>query len=96
MQSKHHTVSVKYQIEFDQQYADYLSKIWTSINAIEKMKDELAKLVKLAQRGLKINELKTEKYTNKRANCENHWRDCKLLGSLWIQKITLKEEKYLQ
>ena len=86
MQSKYHTVSVKYQIEFDQQYADYLSK----------MKDELAKLVKLAQRGLKINELKTEKYTNKRANCENHWKDWKLLGSLWIQKIALKEEKYLQ
>ena len=51
MQSKYHIVSAKHQIEFDQQYADYLSK----------MKDELAKLVKLAQRGLKINELKTEK-----------------------------------
>ena len=86
MQSKYHIVSAKHQIEFDQQYADYLSK----------MKDELAKLVKLAQRGLKINELKTEKYTNKRANCENHWRDCKLLGSFWIHKITLKEEKDLQ
>ena len=38
-------ISAKYQIEFDQQYADYLSKISTSISAIEKMKDEIAKLV---------------------------------------------------
>ena len=62
----------------------------------KKLNSRLNSLVKLAQPGLKINELKTEKYTNKRASCENHWRDSKLLGSLWIHKITLKEEKYLQ
>ena len=41
------------------------------------MEDELP--VTLAQRGLKINESKTEEYT---INCDNRWRDCKLLGSL--------------
>ena len=52
----------------DQQYADSISKISTSISAIEKMKDEPQ--VKLAQRGLKINKSKTEEYTIKRANCD--------------------------
>ena len=46
------------------------------------MKEELP--VKLAQRGLKINQSKTEEYTIKRANCDNRWRDCKLLGSLLL------------
>ena len=44
------------------------------------MKDELP--VKLAQRGLKINESKAEEYTIKRVNCDNRWGDCKPLGSL--------------
>ena len=44
------------------------------------MEDKLP--VKLAQRGLKINDSKTEEYTIKRVNCDNLWRDCKLFGSL--------------
>ena len=80
MQSNYPIVPPNYQIDIDQQYADDISKISTSTSAIEKMKDELP--VKLAQRGLKINESKTEEYTIKRANCDNRWRDCKLLGSL--------------
>ena len=48
-------------MDIDQQHPDYISKISTSISAIEKMKDELP--VKLAQRGLKINESKAEEYT---------------------------------
>ena len=80
IQNNYPIVPPNYQIDIDQQYADYISKILTSISAIEKMKDELP--VKLAQRGLKINESKTEEYTIKRANCDNRWRDCKLLGSL--------------
>ena len=58
------------QIDIDLQYADDIRKILTGISAIAKMKDE--RPVKLAQRGLKINESKTEEYTIKRANCDNH------------------------
>ena len=80
MQSNYPIVSPSYQIDIDQQYADDTSKISTTVSAIEKMKDELP--VKLAQRRLKINESKAEEYSIKRANCDNRWRDCKLLGSL--------------
>ena len=80
MQRNYPIVSANYQIDINQQHADDISKISTSISAIEKMKDELP--VKLAQQGLKINESKTEEYTVKRANCDNRWRDCKLPGSL--------------
>ena len=52
-------VPQNYLINIDQQYADDISKISTSITAIEKMKDELP--IKLVQRGLKMNELKTSK-----------------------------------
>ena len=81
--SNYPITSPNYQIDIDQQYADDISKISTSISAIRKMKDELP--VKLVQRGLKINESKTEEYTIKRANCDSHWRDCKLLGGLMQQ-----------
>ena len=54
IQSNYSIVRPNYQIDIDQQYADDISKISTSISAIEKMKDELP--VKLAQRGLKINQ----------------------------------------
>ena len=80
IQSNYPIVSPNYQIDIDQQYADDISKMLTSISAMEKMNDELK--IKLAQRGLKINESKAEEYTIKRPNCDNHWRDCKLLGSL--------------
>ena len=58
MQSNYPIVSPNHQIDIDQQYADDISKISTSISVIEKMRDEV--LVKLAQQGLKINESKTE------------------------------------
>ena len=80
MQSNYPIVPPNYQIDIDLQYVDDISKISTSISAIEKMKDELP--VKLAKQGLKINESKTVEYTIKRANCDNRWRDCKLPGSL--------------
>ena len=73
---------------------DYISKISTSISAIEKMKDELP--VKLAQRGLKINESKAEEYTIKRVNCDNRWGDCKPLGSLLNTWNNIKRRKYFQ
>ena len=47
IQSNYPIVSPNYQIDIDQQYADDISKISTSIGATEKMKDELP--VKLAQ-----------------------------------------------
>ena len=93
IQSNYPIVSPNYQIDIEQQYADDISKISTSIRAIEKMKDELP--VKLAQRGLKIDESKTEEYTIKRANCDSRWRDCKLLGYLLDTKNDMKRRKVL-
>ena len=69
IQSNYPIVPPNYQIDIDQQYADDISKISTSISAIEIMKDQLP--VKLAQRGLKINESKTGENIIKRANCNN-------------------------
>ena len=69
------------------------AKISTSISTIEKVRDELP--VKLAQRGLEINESKTEEYTIKRANCDNRWRDCKLLASLLDTQNGIKRRKVL-
>ena len=66
---------------------------WTSISAIEKMKDE--RPVQLNQQGLKVNKSKTEEYTIKRANCGNCWRDCKLLGSLLDTQNVIKRRKVL-
>ena len=93
IQSNYPIVSPNYQIDIDQQYADDISKISTSISTIEKMKDELP--VKLAQRGLKINESKTEEYTIKSANCGNRWTDCKLLVSLLDTQKNIKRRKVL-
>ena len=93
MQSNYRMVPQNYLINIDQQYADDISKISTSITAIEKMKDELP--IKLVQRGLKMNELKTEEYTIKRANCDNRQRDCKLLGSLLDTQNDIKRRKVL-
>ena len=90
IQSNYPIVSPNY---IDQQYADDISKISTSISAIEKMKDKLP--VKLVQRESKINESKTEEYTNKRDNCDNCWRDCKLLGSLLDTQNDIKRRKVL-
>ena len=93
MQSNYPIVPPNYQIDTDEQYADEISKILTNISAIEKLKDELP--VKLAQRGLKINESKTEEYTIKSANCNKRWRDCKLLGSLLDTQNDIKGRKLL-
>ena len=93
IQSNYPIASPNCQIDIDQQYADDISKISTSISAIEKMKDELP--VKLAQRGLKINESKTEECTIKRAKCDNRWKDCKRLGSLLHTQNDIKRRKVL-
>ena len=94
IQSNYSIVPQNYQIDIDQQYADDISKMLTSISPTEKTKDELP--VKVVQRGLKITETKTEEYTIKRANYDNFWKDCKLLRSLIVHRMTLKEDRYLQ
>ena len=93
IQTNYPIVPPNNQIDIDQQYADDISKISTSISAIEKMKD--APPIKLAQRGLKINESKTEEYIIKRAKCDNRWGDCKLLGSLLETENNIKRRKVL-
>ena len=91
MQSNYPIIPPNYQIDINQQYADDISKIFTSISAIEKMKDELP--VKLAQRELNINQSKEEECTIKRANYDNRWRDCELLGSLIDTQNDIKTGK---
>ena len=91
MQSNYPIIPPNYQIDINQQYADDISKISTSISAIEKMKDELP--VKLAQRELNTNQSKEEECTIKRANYDNRWRDCKLLGSLLDTQNDIKTGK---
>ena len=91
MQSNYPIIPPNYQIDINQQYADDISKIFTSISAIEKMKDELP--VKLAQRELNTNQSKEEECTIKRANYDNRWRDCKLLGSLLDTQNDIKTGK---
>ena len=93
IQSDYPIVSPNHQIDIDQQYADDISKISTSISAIGKMKDELP--TKLGQRGLKINESKTKECTIKRANCDNRWRDFKLLGSPLDTQNDIKRRRVL-
>ena len=70
IQSNYLIVPQNYQIDIDQQYAS------AKYRPVLKMKDELT--VKRSQRGLKLNESRTEQYTTKRANCGNRWRDCKI------------------
>ena len=93
IQSNYPIGSPNYQINIDQQFADGISKILISIIAIDKIKEEL--LVKLAQRGLNINESKTEEYIIQRANCDSRWRDSKLLGSLLDTQNHIKRRKAL-
>ena len=93
IQIKYPIVPQNYQIDIDQQYADDINKISTRISAIGKLKDELP--VKPSQQGLKINESKTEDFTIKRANCDNRWRDCKLLGSPLDTQNDIKRKKAL-
>ena len=69
IQSNYLIVPQNYQIDIDQQYAS------AKYRPVSKMKDELP--VKRSQRGFKLNESKTEQYTQ-RANCGNRWRDCKI------------------
>ena len=90
IQSNYPIASPNYQIDIDQQYADGISKISTSISGMEKMKDELT--VKLTQQGIKLIESNTEEYTIKKANCDNRWRDCKLLGSLLNTQNDIKKK----
>lgn len=85
-------VPQNYQIDIDKQYSDN-SKISISNSALEKMKNE--PLVKLAQRGLKINEAKSEKCTIKRVHWDNRRRDCKLFGSLRDTQNDIKRRRVL-
>ena len=51
--------------------------------------------IKLAKRDLTINETKTENYIICRQNCDNAWKECKLLGSLLDTELDIKRRKEL-
>ena len=59
------------------QYADDISEANTNKAEIEDLKMKIPNI--LSERGLKINDTKTEEY--KITNNENKWKKCKLLGS---------------
>ena len=42
-----------------------------------------------------MNKTKKEEYTIRRPNCDNRWRDCKLLGSLLDTQNEIKKKKVL-
>ena len=81
------------QIDIDQQYADEISKMSTSVSVIEKMKDDIP--IKTTQQWLEIIKTKTREYTINSANSDNCWGDCKLLGSLLDTQNGTKNRKVL-
>ena len=67
-------------IDINLEYADDISEITSNIETVTRVKNDLP--IKLAKRDLTINETKMENYIISRQNCDNAWKECKLLGSL--------------
>lgn len=80
------------EISLDQQYADDISKI--STNEQEITNTILTYPPKLAERGLLINQDKTEKYSISRTGNQD-WKKCKLLGTLLDTSEEIKRRKIL-
>ena len=80
------------QVKIDQQYADDISYITTTKQATDNIKQNVPK--RLKERGLLVNETKTEDYNIKR-NGENSWKNCKLVGSLLDTEKDIKRRKQL-
>ena len=80
-------------IDINLEYADDISKITSNKETLTRVKKDLP--IKLAKRDLTINETKTENYIISRQNCDNVWKECKLLGSLLDTELDIKRRKGL-
>ena len=79
-------------IRIDQEYADDISKLTTDPHTITYFKETLPNI--LAERGLHINDTKTEEYKIQRKGNVD-WKKCKLLGSLLDTENDIKRRKGL-
>ena len=75
-------------IDINLEYADDISKITSNKETLTRVKKDLP--IKLAKRDLTINEKKAENYIISRQNCDNVWKECKLLGSLLDTELDIK------
>ena len=91
-ESQNQTAQDQQGITLEQQYADDISKITTNRQEIEKTLEEYP--IKLENRGLIINEDKTELYTISKTSDES-WKKCKLLGTYLDTKEDIKRRKSL-
>ena len=64
-------------ISIDMEYADDLSEISSDNNKMRR--SELDKIAKLSDKGLQVNDTKTERFVISKQN--DNWKKCKLLGS---------------
>lgn len=73
------------------EYADDITKLTSDYNGARKYKIDAH--VKLRKNGLKINNIKTRKYT---INSKTHtWKKCKLLGTMLDTREDIKRRKTL-
>ena len=81
----------KAQITIEMEYADDMSEITSDYH--RSVKTETTKVKKLTDKGLQINDSKTERYKIDRQN--NDWKKCKLLGSLLDTEQDMQRRKSL-
>ena len=86
-------IQTKKHIEINQEYADDISQITSNRETILQRKLNLP--LHLKKWDLTINDTKTEEYDISRANCDNAWKKCKLLGSLLDTECDIKRRKGL-
>ena len=75
------------------EYADDISEITSNREMILQQKQNLP--IKLEKWDLTINDNKTENYEIRRVNCDNTWKQCKLLGSILDTECDIKRRKGL-
>ena len=83
--------TISNEISIELQYADDITNLSTQKEVIEKTKEIYPKLLK--ERGLQINQEKTEEYEISRTNPNKEWKKCKLLGSLLDTKADIKRRR---
>ena len=82
----------KHTIKIDQQYADDIGWAANNVQNISSLEANIT--ARIQKYNLHINKGKTEQYCIKR-NGEEHWRECKYLGSLLSTTEDIKRTKQL-
>ena len=89
-----HNYSICTQVEhvnIEMEYADDLSKVTSDYSNMQRY--EVEKPIKLKEKGLTVNNEKTERYVINKKHSE--WKKCKLLGSLLDTQEDIKRRKSL-